>query len=173
MSKLSAHSPAHPLKSSKANAMSQSLLVYKDGKFSTADPVPDWYANMLQDTETDWDAVITRAGFRELGRFELGSDVEGTSVYVNDEKDIFYAECFVCGEAIWAATFCREELPSFFAKFVLPIRQEHRVTNCLDLIYNEIVEYLVRNEPNNPERATREEARARILHKRAQSRTPS
>src|SRR5438477_11237070 len=97
------------LKFSKGSPMSQSLLVYKNGKFSTADPVPDWYANMEQDyvntPEADWDAVLTRAGFRELAPSEVSGHEEGTFVYFNDETNIFYAECYLCGAEIWVTTF--------------------------------------------------------------------
>lgn len=39
------------------------LLIYKDGRFATAEPEPDWSANLPDDSD-DWEAEYEKAGLK-------------------------------------------------------------------------------------------------------------
>jgi hypothetical protein len=131
--------------------MEYPLLIYKDGRFTTADPEPDWYAN-LPDDSNDWEAQYEKAGLKATPGLDLDQDGHRVDVYVRDDR-VYYAEFWDDSDMVWCATFGLEEWPLFHAQYVLPVAHARK----LDAIHQEFVEYLVRNEPNNPEAARRRE----------------
>jgi len=149
--------------------MPSSLLIYKNGRFSIPDPVPDWYKKMRASDE-DWETAINNAGFRKkMPPLKFDQNLDGIDVFLNEDQNIFYAECWATEEEIWAATFAWEDWPLFYSQFVLPSRQE-QTFDRLESIHHEIVEYLVRNEPGNPEAARRDAALEAARRRRAESR---
>jgi hypothetical protein len=130
------------------------LLTYKDGRFTVAEPVPDWYAKMDGDDTDDWEATIKNAGFKAVGCVNSEQFAPRVDVYIRDGS-IFFAEFCDGNEVLWCATFGWEEWPPFLAQYVLPSADAQLLLKLED-IHREIVEYLLRNEPGNPEAARRE-----------------
>jgi hypothetical protein len=131
------------------------LLIYKDGRFTVAEPVPDWYAEIDGKDTDDWEAIIKNAEFKAVGSVNSDEYAHHVEVFVRDDN-IFYAEFWDANEEVlWCATFGWEDWPTFLAQFVLPSAHGQLLLK-LDEIHREIVEYLVRNEPGNPEAAHRE-----------------
>ena len=145
------------------------LLVYKEGKFTIADPVPDWYGKMESDEVHDWEAVIRRAGFRPAESVNESRSMDHVSVFIRDDETTFYAECWDVNEQLWGATFGWEDWPEFLARYVLPTAHSQALCK-LEQIHSEIVEYLVRNEPGNPEAQRREEAYWEAARRKANAR---
>lgn len=98
----------------------QPLLIYQDGRFRKADPLPDWYLRYIEEGAGEFDEALERIGFQ---RAEYVSEVEGHSIIdvsVYQCGDVFYAVCFDCDRQLWQATFGWEDWPGFLAQFVVP-----------------------------------------------------
>jgi hypothetical protein len=127
------------------------LLIFEDGRFTPAEPVPDWYAQMLDDDAEDWDDVIKNAGFREFGCLKPEQVwVLHVNLFIRG-GGTFFAEFSDGADELWYATFGWADLPPFLAQYVIPLIGGQ----VLVKLHKEIAEYLVRNEPGNPEAARR------------------
>jgi hypothetical protein len=124
-------------------AMNCPLLIYKGGKFSIADPVPEWYMKMQGSSGKDWLELIQSAGFTQIELSDAGTAVNHVSVFTNTDG-VFYAEFWNITEPIWVATFGWEEWPLFLAHFVLPPVRE-QLLYALERIQQKIIECVGEN----------------------------